>query len=95
MVHKNVQDADFTPLRNGDPIYTLFDGQEIAGTVTTKPTRISSMKRRTTTTIWLCRWVRRSISTLSNSCLRNPQQKAPFSVVLFCAHAKIMQPNGH
>ncbi|KXF80432.1 aspartoacylase [Enterovibrio coralii] len=29
MVHKNVQDADFTPLRNGDPIYTLFDGQEI------------------------------------------------------------------
>lgn len=29
MVHKNVQDADFKPLRNGDPIYTLFDGTEV------------------------------------------------------------------
>ncbi|WP_407333447.1 aspartoacylase [Enterovibrio sp. 27052020O] len=29
MVHKNVQDADFTPLHNGDPIFTLFDGSEV------------------------------------------------------------------
>lgn len=29
MVHKNVQDADFTPLKNGDPIFTTFDGSEI------------------------------------------------------------------
>ncbi|WP_163391869.1 aspartoacylase [Enterovibrio norvegicus] len=29
MVHKNVQDADFTVLRNGDPIFTLFDGTEV------------------------------------------------------------------
>lgn len=29
MVHKNVQDADFTPLRNGDPIFTTFEGSEI------------------------------------------------------------------
>lgn len=29
MVHKNVQDGDFKLLRNGDPIFTLFDGGEI------------------------------------------------------------------
>ncbi|MBC7004688.1 aspartoacylase [Photobacterium sp. BZF1] len=29
MVHRNVQDADFKLLRHGDPIFTLFDGQEI------------------------------------------------------------------
>ena len=29
MVHKNVQDADFKPLCEGDPIFTLFDGTEI------------------------------------------------------------------
>lgn len=29
MVHRNVQDADFKPLRPGDPIYTLFDGTEV------------------------------------------------------------------
>ncbi|WP_087023093.1 aspartoacylase [Thaumasiovibrio subtropicus] len=29
MVHKNVQDNDFKPLRNGDPIFTLFSGEEI------------------------------------------------------------------
>lgn len=29
MVHKNVQDANFTPLGKGDPIFTLFDGTEI------------------------------------------------------------------
>ena len=29
MVHKNVQDKDFTPLKKGDPIFTLFDGGEI------------------------------------------------------------------
>lgn len=29
MVHKNVQDSDFKPLRKGDPIFTLFDGSEI------------------------------------------------------------------
>lgn len=29
MVHKNVQDSDFKPLRNGDPIFALFDGGEI------------------------------------------------------------------
>ena len=29
MVHRNVQDADFKVLRHGDPIFTLFDGQEI------------------------------------------------------------------
>ena len=29
MVHKNVQDADFQPLCEGDPIFTLFDGSEI------------------------------------------------------------------
>ncbi|WP_158162388.1 aspartoacylase [Grimontia hollisae] len=29
MVHKSVQDADFTPLNNGDPIFTTFDGSEI------------------------------------------------------------------
>lgn len=29
MVHKNVQDSDFKILRNGNPIFTLFDGSEI------------------------------------------------------------------
>lgn len=29
MVHKNVQDNDFKPLRKGDPIFSLFDGGEI------------------------------------------------------------------
>ncbi|NMP30226.1 aspartoacylase [Thalassotalea sp. M1531] len=29
MVHKNVQDNDFKPLKAGDPIFTLFDGGEI------------------------------------------------------------------
>ena len=29
MVHKNVQDSDFKPLKKGDPIFTLFDGGEI------------------------------------------------------------------
>jgi aspartoacylase len=29
MVHRNVQDADFKPIRSGDPIFTLFDGKEI------------------------------------------------------------------
>lgn len=29
MVHRNVQDADFKPLRPGDPIFTLFDGSTI------------------------------------------------------------------
>lgn len=29
MVHRNVQDADFKPLHNGDPIFTLFDGSII------------------------------------------------------------------
>lgn len=29
MVHKNVQDNDFKPLRKGDPIFTLFDGEEV------------------------------------------------------------------
>ena len=29
MVHKNVQDNDFTSLNKGDPIFTLFDGSEI------------------------------------------------------------------
>ncbi|PSU35728.1 aspartoacylase [Photobacterium lutimaris] len=29
MVHRNVQDADFKVLRHGDPIFTLFDGQEV------------------------------------------------------------------
>lgn len=29
MVHKNVQDNDFKPLTKGDPIFTLFDGDEI------------------------------------------------------------------
>lgn len=29
MVHKNVQDNDFKPLKKGDPIFTLFDGGEI------------------------------------------------------------------
>ena len=29
MVHKNVQDNDFKPLKKGDPIFTLFDGSEI------------------------------------------------------------------
>lgn len=29
MVHKNVQDQDFTPIVKGDPIFTLFDGGEI------------------------------------------------------------------
>lgn len=28
MVHKNLQDSDFKPLRKGDPIFTLFDGTE-------------------------------------------------------------------
>ena len=29
MVHKNVQDRDFKPLNPGDPIFTLFSGEEI------------------------------------------------------------------
>lgn len=29
MVHKNVQDSDFKLLKKGDPIFTLFDGDEI------------------------------------------------------------------
>jgi len=29
MVHRNVQDADFKPIRSGDPVFTLFDGKEI------------------------------------------------------------------
>lgn len=29
MVHKNVQDNDFKPLKTGDPIFKLFDGSEI------------------------------------------------------------------
>lgn len=30
MVHKNVQDKDYLPIYPGDPIFTLFDGTEIA-----------------------------------------------------------------
>ncbi|PSW20624.1 aspartoacylase [Photobacterium sanctipauli] len=30
MVHRNVQDADFKPLKSGDPIFTLFDGTEVS-----------------------------------------------------------------
>lgn len=30
MVHKNVQDNDYQPINPGDPIFTLFDGTEIA-----------------------------------------------------------------
>lgn len=29
MVHKNVQDSDFKPLKKGDPIFTLFEGGEV------------------------------------------------------------------
>nr|WP_220348197.1 succinylglutamate desuccinylase/aspartoacylase family protein [Thalassotalea euphylliae] len=29
MVHKNVQDQDFKPLNPGDPIFTLFSGEEV------------------------------------------------------------------
>ncbi|OAN11497.1 aspartoacylase [Photobacterium jeanii] len=29
MVHKAVQDADFSPLKDGDPIFTLFNGEEV------------------------------------------------------------------
>lgn len=29
MVHHSVQDGDFKPLKDGDPIFTLFDGAEI------------------------------------------------------------------
>ncbi|MGF1718091.1 aspartoacylase [Photobacterium chitinilyticum] len=29
MVHRNIQDADFKPIRSGDPVFTLFDGKEI------------------------------------------------------------------
>lgn len=29
MVHKNVQDQDFKPLNPGDPIFTLFSGEEM------------------------------------------------------------------
>lgn len=29
MVHKHVQDKDFSPLEKGDPIFTLFTGEEI------------------------------------------------------------------
>ncbi|WP_261859187.1 aspartoacylase [Photobacterium sanguinicancri] len=29
MVHQSVQDGDFKPLKNGDPIFTLFDGTEV------------------------------------------------------------------
>ena len=29
MVHKNVQDSDFRPLKKGDPIFTLFEGGEV------------------------------------------------------------------
>lgn len=29
MVHKNVQDQDFKPLNSGDPIFTLFSGEEV------------------------------------------------------------------
>lgn len=29
MVHKNLQDNDFKPLKKGDPIFALFDGSEI------------------------------------------------------------------
>ncbi|MFD2177990.1 aspartoacylase [Veronia pacifica] len=29
MVHKSIQDADFTLLKNGDPIFTLFTGEEV------------------------------------------------------------------
>lgn len=29
MVHRNVQDNDFKPLKNGDPIFKLFNGEEI------------------------------------------------------------------
>ena len=29
MVHKNVQDNDFKPLKKGDPIFKLFDGSEV------------------------------------------------------------------
>lgn len=29
MVHRNIQDNDFKPLNSGDPIFTLFNGDEI------------------------------------------------------------------
>lgn len=29
MVHKNVQDKDFVPIKAGDPIFALFDGGEV------------------------------------------------------------------
>lgn len=29
MVHKNVENSDFTPLKPGDPIFALFSGEEI------------------------------------------------------------------
>lgn len=43
MVHKNVQDNDYQPIKPGDPIFTLFDGTEICydGDTTVYPTFIN------------------------------------------------------
>ena len=43
MVHKNVQDRDYQPIAPGDPIFTLFDGTEVAfdGSETVYPTFIN------------------------------------------------------
>lgn len=43
MVHKNVQDNDYLPINPGDPIFTLFDGNEVCydGEVTVYPTFIN------------------------------------------------------
>lgn len=43
MVHKNVQDQDYLPIKPGDPIFTLFDGTEIVydGPQTVYPTFIN------------------------------------------------------
>lgn len=43
MVHKNVQDRDYQPIKPGDPIFTLFDGTEVCyeGNETVYPTFIN------------------------------------------------------
>lgn len=43
MVHKNIQDNDYAPIHPGDPIFTLFDGTEVAyeGTSVVYPTFIN------------------------------------------------------
>jgi len=43
MVHKNVQDRDYLPIKPGDPIFTLFDGTEVVydGPETVYPTFIN------------------------------------------------------